>query len=145
MGRYYAQLDPDAFRVPEADGLAEWFETRLLRPAREDHFNAVAELSGKVVGAVAAIIEGPLDSAARQIERDLSRHRLTITMLGVRTAYWRQGIGKRLLEAAEAWARSRGASVVLLDTYVHSPVSVPFYEQGMRYTRQSLVFRKRLR
>jgi GNAT superfamily N-acetyltransferase len=53
-------------------------------------------------------------------------------------------VGTVLLEAAEAWGRTRGARVARLDTYAHSPVSVPFYEDHMGYRRRSIVFQKRL-
>jgi hypothetical protein len=46
------------------------------------------------------------------------------------------------MEAVEEWARSRGAVIGLLDTYIESPLSVPFYEQGMGYSRRALRFRK---
>ena len=36
------------------------------------------------------------------------------------------------------------ASMVRLDTYVHSPVSVPFYERHMGYQRRSIYFVKEL-
>jgi hypothetical protein len=42
------------------------------------------------------------------------------------------------MEAVEAWARERGAALVLLDTWVDSPVSVPFYERRMRFSRRGL-------
>jgi hypothetical protein len=40
--------------------------------------------------------------------------------------------------------RDRGAAVVRLDTYADSPVSVPFYERHMGYTRRAIVFQKPL-
>jgi GNAT superfamily N-acetyltransferase len=126
MGTYYAQLDPEVFQVPGADGLAEWLEERLHRPISEDRFMLVAEREGEIVGTISAFIEETLEVAPRQIMRDLSCRRLTVNVLGVRTGYWRQGIGKRLLEAAEEWGRRRGATVALLDTYIHSPVFLPF-------------------
>ena len=51
---------------------------------------------------------------------------------------------RQLMDAAEAWGRSHGATLALLDTYVHSEVSVPFYEHGLGYVRHSLHFHKRL-
>jgi len=48
------------------------------------------------------------------------------------------------MDAAEEWGRSNGAAIALLDTYVGSPVSVPFYEQRMGYERRALYFRKTL-
>lgn len=34
--------------------------------------------------------------------------------------------------------------MISLDTYLHSPLSVPFYEQRMGYRRQSVAFQKDL-
>ena len=34
--------------------------------------------------------------------------------------------------------------MVSLDTYAHSPVSVPFYERHMGYQRRSIAFAKAL-
>jgi hypothetical protein len=56
IGVYYAGLDPERFQVPKAEGLAEWFEERLTRPAPEDRFECMAELDGQAVGLVAASI-----------------------------------------------------------------------------------------
>jgi hypothetical protein len=39
------------------------------------------------------------------------------------------------MEAVEEWARSRGAVIALVDTYIKSPLSMPFYEQRMGYSR----------
>ena len=55
----------------------------------------------------------------------------------------RRGVATLLVEKAEAWGREQGASVVLLDTWAESPVSVPFWER-MGYGRRSIVFRKPL-
>ena len=45
---------------------------------------------------------------------------------------------------ASAWGRDRQARIVRLDTYAHSPVSVPFYEERMGYQRRAIVFQKHL-
>jgi len=144
IGRYYADLDPERFNVPDEDSLAESFEQRRTRPPPENWFIRVAALNGDVVGMVSATIEEPLDSAQHQLLRELGCRRLTVRALGVRTQFWRQRIGRQLLETTEAWGRSRGARVVQLDTAVNSPVSVPCYEQRMGYVRQSLILRKPL-
>lgn len=46
--------------------------------------------------------------------------------------------------SVEAWGRGKGAVRSVLTTYHSSPLSVPFYEQGMGYERRSIVFEKRL-
>jgi GNAT superfamily N-acetyltransferase len=97
-----------------------------------------------VVGDVAARLEHPTEDAARQLLRDLGRVRLHVDALGVTEAYRRRGVGARLLHAVEAWGRGKGAVRSVLTTYHASPLSVPFYEQGMGYQRRSIVFEKRL-
>jgi GNAT superfamily N-acetyltransferase len=141
---YYTDLDPERFQIPDADGLAEWMEERWTLRQAESQFDRVASLDGQVVGMIFAVLHEPLDTASRQLMRELSLRRLMVNALGVHTAHWRQGIGRQLLEAAEAWARTRGARLVVLDTYINSPVSIPFYEQHMGYRRQSVYFSKHL-
>jgi GNAT superfamily N-acetyltransferase len=79
-----------------------------------------------------------------QLVREHGWTRLVVDALIVHQSQWRQGIGTALLKAAEDWGRARGAQVARLDTYAHSPVSVPFYEDRMGYQRRSIVFQKRL-
>lgn len=141
---YYVRLDPDHFQLPEADGLADWFEESLNRSTGDDRFERVADINGQVVGLVDAALAEPIASARRQLLRELSWRRLMVNALAVHPTFWRRGIGRQLLAAAEQWGVARGARTVVLDTYIHSDVSVPFYEQGMGYSRQSLVFSKSL-
>jgi GNAT superfamily N-acetyltransferase len=144
VARHYAELDPDAFQVPGVDGLVAWFEELLRRPRPEDAIWLVAELDGQVVGDVSARLERPADDAGHQLLRDLGRVRLSVDALGVLAAYRRRGVGAQLMDAAERWGRDRGAVRSVLSTYHASPLSVPFYEQGMGYERRSIVFEKRL-
>jgi GNAT superfamily N-acetyltransferase len=142
--RHYAELDADAFRVPASDGLVAWFEELLQRPRPGDAVWLVAELDGRVVGDVAARLEHPTGDAERQLLRDLGRVRLYVDALGVEEASRRRGVGARLMHAVEEWGRDRGAVRSVLTTYHASPLSVPFYEQGLGYERRSIVFEKRL-
>jgi GNAT superfamily N-acetyltransferase len=142
--RHYVGLDADAFQVPDADGLVAWFEELLRRPRSEEAVWLVAEVDGRVVGDVSARLELPAEDAARQLLRDLGRVRLYVDELAVEAAYRRRGVGARLMHAVEAWGRDRGAVRSVLTTYHASPLSVPFYEQGMGYERRSIVFEKRL-
>jgi GNAT superfamily N-acetyltransferase len=140
---YYADLDPDHFQLPRAEGLAEGWDDQLGRD-NQDSLQLVAELDGRVVGWLAARIEPPEQNAAVQLTREHAWTRLVVDALIVDRADWRQGVGTTLLAAAEAWGRDRGARVARLDTYAHGPVSVPFYEDRMGYQRRSIVFQKRL-
>ena len=142
--RYYTALDPVRFQEPESDGLTEWFEELLTRPRSEDELWLVAEVDGVVVGTVSAVLQHPIDTAARQVLRSLGTTRLLVEALSVETDHQRHGIATKLMEAAEQWARGRGARLASLDTWTRSPVSVPFYERRMGYQRASIIFEKRL-
>jgi GNAT superfamily N-acetyltransferase len=140
---YYADLDPEHFQIPAASGLAEGWDNDLGRSG-DGSLQLVAEYDGQVVGWLAARIELPEASATVQLTREHGWTRLVVEALIVDRAYWRTGAGTALLEAAEEWGCTRGAQVVRLDTYAHSPVSVPFYEERMGYQRRSIIFQKRL-
>jgi GNAT superfamily N-acetyltransferase len=140
---YYADLDPEHFQVPHAEGLAKSWDNRLAH--QDDHsLQLVAELGGQVVGWLWARIEPPGPNADAQLIRELGWTRLVVASLIVDRDHWRGGAGTALLEEAEAWGRALGARVACLDTYAYSPVSVPFYEDHMGYQRRSIVFQKRL-
>jgi GNAT superfamily N-acetyltransferase len=140
--RYYADLDPGAFQVPNEDGLVEWFLGFLREGPKENELSLVAELDGKVVGSIEASIREPMVDADRQMLRELGERRLFVNHVGVDLSHWRSGVGTELMRAAEEWAKKLGASISTLDTYVGSQVSVPFYEDRLSYKRHSIVFRK---
>ena len=49
--------------------------------------------------------------------------------LAVVPNFGRQGIGKRLVESAIAWARASGFDTLQLVTFAHIPWNAPFYEK----------------
>jgi GNAT superfamily N-acetyltransferase len=104
----------------------------------------VAERQGRAVGSIFGRVQGPIEDADVNFVREVGETRLVVDTLIVARTSWRRGIGSTLLAAAETWARERGATVAQLDTYIDSPVSVPFYEAGMRYRRRSLLLWKSL-
>jgi GNAT superfamily N-acetyltransferase len=142
-GEYYAALDPGHFQVPAADGMAATWDAELGEDAGES-LRLVADIDGQVGGWLAARVEPPVENPAIQLTREPGWTRLVVDALIVHADHWRRGAGTALLAAAEAWGRERGARVVRLDTYIHSPVSVPFYEERMGYERRSVVFQKQL-
>ena len=104
----------------------------------------MAEVEGQVAGYLEASIQEPLESARWQSQRDLARRRLFINYVGTADRFKRQGVATRLVHAAEEWGRARGAVVAMLDTFVGSDLSVPFWEERMGYDRQAIIFRKPL-
>jgi GNAT superfamily N-acetyltransferase len=140
---YYVGLAPELFRTPDDDGLVAFAE-----PGPDDNSSTtlfiVAEVDDEIVGHLYAEVIAPDDSDRFQSTSDLQETRLFIQALAVLQSHWRQGIASALVEAAEAWGRERGATVALCDTWTGSPVSLPFWEQHMKYEGRSIRLRKRL-
>lgn len=143
-GRYYADLDAERFQIPQLEGLAESFDEDLAKPVPEEATSLVAELEGRVVGWIYARLEAPAENAAYQLLTELGQTRLVIDALVVEEPHRRRGVGTEMMHAVEAWAKARGATIASVDTYIDSPISVPFYVHRMRYARKSLSLRKPL-
>jgi GNAT superfamily N-acetyltransferase len=144
-GRYYAELDPDAFQAPIEEGLADWIEDGLARAReREGVRHLVAELDGKLAGYVLVRIEPDADPDRYQIVREVGERRAVIDALGTAEAFQRRGVATALVEAAEEWARDQGATRVWTWTYIDSPLSIPFWERRMKYQRREVKLQKPL-
>jgi GNAT superfamily N-acetyltransferase len=141
LAEQYARLDPERFQVPVVD-LART-EAELREPVPDDRLWLVAELDGQAVGEVQAFVEEPLEDAQSQAQLDLALRRVYVNYLAVQARFRSQGIGRRLLDAVEQWARELGAQLLVTDTNLRSERAVRFYEQ-QGFTRQSVILRKRL-
>jgi GNAT superfamily N-acetyltransferase len=140
---YYHRLAPASFRLPDQEGLAEFVE-----PGHDSNSETTLELVAEIDGELAGRIEAhlvPADEAARfQLVPYLAAPRLWIDSLGTFQKFWRRGVGRMLVGAAEAWGRERGAVLVMCDTWLDSPVSLPFWEGRMGYRRRAVILEKPL-
>jgi GNAT superfamily N-acetyltransferase len=143
-GRYYAELAPHTFQVPDTDGLEEYLARGDDEPDEPDVLRLVAEVDGRVVGAAAGRILRPMEGARYQLQREFAETRLVVDAVVIEEAYRRRGVGERLMAALEAWGRDQGAGVSLLDTYPESALSLPFFTERMGYDRRSVRLWKRL-
>lgn len=142
LAEQYIRLDPERFKYPEGD-LATLSEAELRKPVPENQLWLVAEVDGTVVGEVQAVLHEPNEDAEVQARRDVGLRRVYVNYLAVQADHRNRGIGGRLMEAVETWARDNDAELILTDTNLRSPQAVHFYEkQG--YARQSVILRKRL-
>jgi GNAT superfamily N-acetyltransferase len=141
---YYVQLAPEYFRLPDEEGLVAFIENDREWREGADTLALVAEDDGAIAGYLEASLQRPDETAHWQSQRDLSEIRLFINFVGTADAYKRQGVATKLVQAAEEWGRERNAVVALCDTFIDSPLSVPFWERRMGYKRRALIFRKRL-
>lgn len=142
--RYYVGLFPEDFRIPDEDGLADWFETTLARAPGSSEQHLVAVVDGAVVAFASARLIDPDEHGPRQMLANHPLRRAYVNALGTADAFQRQGIATQLIEALEAWAREQGASSITATTYGESPVSVPFWEQRMGYRPVGVTLTKRL-
>jgi GNAT superfamily N-acetyltransferase len=139
----YADLDPDAFGVPDAAGLGAWLVDSLASQADPDRrLVLVADIDGRAVGFLVAAVIPPHGAADRQAQRDLVRPRVQVEALAVRRQHWRQGVGSRLLRAAEDWARNRGAVTIGAQAHIRGPAREFLDARG--YAPQAVVLSKRL-
>lgn len=140
---YYHGLAPDAFRLPDEDGLIEFAEPSLDANS-ETTLELVAETGGEIAGHIAARLLVPDASARFQMVPYLASPRLWINSLGTFQRFWRQGVGSLLVEAAETWGHERGAVIAMCDTWLGSPVSLPFWEARLGYSRRAVILEKQL-
>jgi GNAT superfamily N-acetyltransferase len=143
-GRHYAAIDSEQFQLPVEAGLVDWFE-RLHANLAADRLVLVACVQEDVAGFVSAVLNSPEPDAQWELIRQLGRTRAFVAALVVAEHYRRRGVGTALMTEMERWARQQGATSVSLRTNLRSPLSMPFYEERMGYTREGAVFRKRLR
>lgn len=141
--REYVEMDQTRFRMPDADGLAAWFDDDLLS-AGVDWACFVAIDGEHIIGEVEVRLVPPLDSARYQAVRALGAVRGYINSLAVSRTNRRQAVGQGLVRRAEQWLAAAGATAVELDTLASSPDSVPFYE-AMGYRATKLIFERQLR
>jgi ribosomal protein S18 acetylase RimI-like enzyme len=143
-GAYYARIAPEHFKQPDAEGLAELIEDDSEWRESDANLALVAEVTREIAGYLEASVHPPMETARWQSQRDLGGPRLFINYVGTGDAFKRMGVATRLVEAAEAWGRSKGAVAAVCDTYIDSPLSVPFWEERMGYSRRAIIFRKAL-
>lgn len=72
----------------------------------------VAEVEGNIVGFLWGILRAAPDTPLH-----MPRRWLLVDMLGVSEAYRGQGVGRALMESAEAWAKTRGINEVELTVW----------------------------
>jgi GNAT superfamily N-acetyltransferase len=128
---------PEYLRLPAPDeqDRAE-LESAVAKIADDERSTLlVGEIAGEVVALAEAYIQ--------EIEASPLRHGVSyghLQSLAVAERLRGTGLGTALLEAAERWARERGATEMRLDTWEFAAGPVTFYEdRGYRTLRRTLV------
>ena len=95
--------------------------SRGLRPGRRD-------VDGAVAGYIEATIQPPMETARWQSQHDLGAARLFIGFVGTANRFQLPAWQRASSRTAERWGRERGARIATCDTWIASPLSVPFWE-----------------
>jgi len=110
--RHHAALDPEFYAVPVREAVATSLREALERENDADAVRLVAEVDGVVVGSATVELRSPSPGSMLRPQLGAS---VGLAVLDDRRG---AGIGSRLMEAAEAWASERGASLMMLGASV---------------------------
>ena len=99
----YVELNAELFQMPDTNELVQWCEDCIIAQPSENNVLRVAEYDHQVIGFIRATIHLPVTDGHRQFVRDVNMTRLMIDALVVQQAYWRHGVGRRLMVVAEEW------------------------------------------
>jgi lactoylglutathione lyase len=137
---YHAELDPERYSTPAVETISERYLTGRQHPshAGREVMTLVAELSGEIVGFIDARLEQSPDAMHREM------FYCHIAEIAVRCGRRNQGIGGRLLRAAEDWGRRLGAEFASLEYHSANSRAGSFYQERLGYRLASITAIKRL-
>jgi ribosomal protein S18 acetylase RimI-like enzyme len=137
---YHARLDPERYSPPALETISARYRQERQHPPHGSRrgMTLVAELSGEIVAFIDARLESSLDAMHREM---IYCH---IAEIAVSSRHQNQGIGGRLLQAAEDWGRRQGAEFASLEYHAGNTRASLFYQQRMGYRPASVTAIKRL-
>lgn len=126
---YHADLEPERYWVPAIETVTARYREVGRHASNPDAgtITLVAELHGQVVG----FVDARLDRSADLMHRDLTY--CHIAEIAVGADHQNEGVGGRLLTAAEDWGRRRGAQLASLDFLAANTSAGAFYQRRMGY------------
>lgn len=121
---HHAAIDPDRWQAPSLEDVAAHRRHWLAAKPRDEALVAVAG-DGTVVGMIELWLRRPSTvPGSAQIQR------VTVSLGIAVTSAWRgHGVGTALLQAAEAWARDRGATRMSLGLDAFNTGALRLYER----------------
>ena len=136
--RHHASLDSEYYRVPDQKAVIRYLREALSTDSPERTVRLVAEVEGVVLGSAEVTLQSP--NAGSMIRSALA------ASVGVAVLEDQRGggIGSRLMEAAEDWARERGATLMLLDASAANVDALRFYEERHGYRLRGVLMTREL-
>ena len=137
---YHANLDPERYSVPMVETISARYQEARQYPAdaEERGITLVAEFNREIVG----FIEARLEESPDLMHREMTYCHIAEIAVSIR--YQHQGIGERLLRAAEEWGRRQGATFASLEYHVANARAAEFYQRRMGYRVAAITAIKRL-
>ena len=135
LDAYHAAAHPDLFRVPDPDAVRPYYQELLDNPLCR---LLVAEVDGQVAG----FVSFRLDYSPEQ-PNCLPYAYVKVSDLGVTPAFRRRGLGRMLMQAAEDWARQKGAVSLVLNVFDFNENARGLY-RALGYHELSHRMRKKL-
>ena len=134
---HHAEVDPRRWRVPSKEAVAAY--RRRRREEDPEARALVAVVGERVIGIVEVLPRAGVDyPGAARVPFDSVDIGLSVT------PEWRdRGVGTALMEAAEAWARERGAARMILDIAAANTGARRLYER-LGYETHALMMDKAL-
>lgn len=136
--RHHAALDPEFYTVPDREAVVRHLREALGLGDSAKVVRLVAEVDGMVVGSAEVELRSPSTASMLRPARAAS---VGMAVLEDRRG---AGIGSRLMEAAEAWARERGATLMMLDASATNVDALRFYQQRHGYQLRGVLLTKQL-
>lgn len=137
---HHARLDPERYLVPTFEAIASRYREGRQHAVETgaEGITFVAEFGDEIVGFVDARLERSPDPMHREM---IYCHVVEIAVSG---RHQSQGIGERLLRAAEDWGRGQGATLALLEYLTANTRAGEFYQRRMGYRVAAMMAIKRL-
>jgi GNAT superfamily N-acetyltransferase len=135
---HHARLDPERYAVPDLQATAARYRDGRQHPPDTVSVTLVAEIDGVIAG----FADVRLDRSPDPMHRDLLY--CHVVEIAVVSRLRSQGVGRRLLEAAEDWGRQQGATLASLEYLAGNTRAGDFYQQRMGYRAAAITAVKRL-
>ena len=119
---HHARIDPERNHVPDRATIQERYRAGRQHPeSAAANVTLVAEAEEGILGFLDARIDRPFDPMYRRMTYCF------VADIAVASSHRSQGIGEKLMRAAEEWGRRNGAELVVLEYHNANPRAAEFY------------------